>query len=202
MRRGKACDSVFERARSKCVELLAKVYDHAGNRYTLGFRMLTLGWSDGAMFLPINFCLLSTENAKNRKVEAKTYDKRSYAAEIRELSQTKATEVVLRLLALALDVGYKARYVLFDRWFSSPKMILALKKMGLETVAMVKKTSKIRVPAFNFSTCAVKTGKVTYRSCGGRSGRFRFRDRNRHHFEGKRTGLMPDVRLLIQVQRG
>ena len=36
-------DSVFERARSKCVELLARVYDHAGNRYTLGFRLLTLG---------------------------------------------------------------------------------------------------------------------------------------------------------------
>lgn len=136
-------DSVFERARSKCVELLARVYDHAGNRYTLGFRMLTLGWSDGATFLPINFCLLSTENAKNRKVEAKTYDKRSYAAEIRELSQTKATEVVLRLLDLALHAGYRAGYVLFDRWFSSPKMILALKKMELETVAMVKKSSKI-----------------------------------------------------------
>lgn len=105
--------------------------------------MLTLGWSDGATFLPMNFCLLSTENAKNRKVEAKTYDKRSYAAEIRELSQTKATEVVLRLLDLALHAGYKARYVLFDRWFSSPKMILALKKMELETVAMVKKSSKI-----------------------------------------------------------
>ena len=42
--------------------------------------------------------------------------------------------------AVSLD---KAGYVLFDRWFSSPKMIPALKKMGLETAAMVKKTSKI-----------------------------------------------------------
>ena len=39
-------DSMFERNRSKKVELLAKVYDHAKHAYKFGFRMLTLGWSD------------------------------------------------------------------------------------------------------------------------------------------------------------
>ena len=38
--------SMFERNRSKKVELLAKVYDHAKHKYRFGFRMLTLGWSD------------------------------------------------------------------------------------------------------------------------------------------------------------
>ena len=46
-------DSMFERNRSKKVELLAKAYDHANHRYRFGFRMLTLGWSDGSTFLPI-----------------------------------------------------------------------------------------------------------------------------------------------------
>ena len=36
-------DSMFERNRSKKVELLAKVYDHAKHAYRFGFRMLTLG---------------------------------------------------------------------------------------------------------------------------------------------------------------
>ena len=46
-------DSLFHRARSKKVELLARVYDHAKGEYTFGFRMLTLvGWSDGNTFLP------------------------------------------------------------------------------------------------------------------------------------------------------
>lgn len=36
-------DSMFERSRSKKVELLAKTYDHANHRYRFGFRMLTLG---------------------------------------------------------------------------------------------------------------------------------------------------------------
>ncbi|KJU82745.1 transposase, IS4 family protein, partial [Candidatus Magnetobacterium bavaricum] len=38
-------DSLFGRDRSKAVELLAKVYDHAEKKYRNGFRMLTLGWS-------------------------------------------------------------------------------------------------------------------------------------------------------------
>ena len=40
-------DTVYERKRSKKVELLAKVYDHARDIHICGFRLLTLGWSDG-----------------------------------------------------------------------------------------------------------------------------------------------------------
>jgi hypothetical protein len=40
-------ETVYERKRSKKVELLAKVYDHAKDIHTYGFRLLTLGWSDG-----------------------------------------------------------------------------------------------------------------------------------------------------------
>ena len=70
-------DSMFERNRSKKVELLAKVYDHAKHKYRFGFRMLTLGWSDGSTFLPVNSVLLSTENRKNRINEATEVDKRT-----------------------------------------------------------------------------------------------------------------------------
>lgn len=68
-------DSMFERNRSKKLELLAKVYDHAKHKYRFGFRMLTLGWSDGSTFLPVNSILLSTENKKNRINEAAEVDK-------------------------------------------------------------------------------------------------------------------------------
>ena len=40
--------------------------DHASHRYTRGFRMLTLGWSDGVTFLPVNSCLLSSEKESSR----------------------------------------------------------------------------------------------------------------------------------------
>lgn len=31
---------------------LARVFDHAGQRFVKGFTMLTLGWSDGYSFIP------------------------------------------------------------------------------------------------------------------------------------------------------
>ena len=62
-------DSFYSRERSKSVELLASVKDHADNgRYKKGFRMLTLGWSDGNTFIPLNFTLLSSANKKKIKV--------------------------------------------------------------------------------------------------------------------------------------
>lgn len=63
-------DSLFSRARAKKVELLAKVYDHVEHKYTKGFRMLTLGWSDGNSFLPLSQCLLSSAERENRLQEA------------------------------------------------------------------------------------------------------------------------------------
>lgn len=89
-------DSMFERNRSKKVELLAKVYDHAKHKYRFGFRMLTLGWSDGSTFLPVNSILLSTENKKNRINEATEVDKRTVGYRRRKLSMEKETHAIMR----------------------------------------------------------------------------------------------------------
>lgn len=94
-------DTIFERTSSKKVELLAKIYDHAKKRYKYGFRLLTLGWSDGNTFLPVNSCLLSTINTKNCINEAADIDKRSVGYSRRKLAQTKATSVMLNLLETA-----------------------------------------------------------------------------------------------------
>jgi hypothetical protein len=53
-------DSMFERNRSKAVELLSRFKDHATRCYYKGFRMLTLGWSDGHTFNPVDFSLLAS----------------------------------------------------------------------------------------------------------------------------------------------
>ena len=136
-------DTSFERNRSKKVELLSKIYDHAKKKYSYGFRLLTLGWSDGNTFLPINSCLLSTKNAKNRINEAADVDKRTAGYRRRKLSQTKATSVVLDLLKAAKSAAIPASYVLFDTWFCSPSSLVAVKKIGYDVIAMAKKTSKI-----------------------------------------------------------
>lgn len=134
-------DSIFERKGSKKVELLAKVYDHANHRYTRGFRMLTLGWSDGVTFMPVNSCLLSTENQSNRLNVSHGLEPNSNGAKARKLATKKATEVIPQLISDAMEGGIHASYVLFDSWFSSPKMVRSMKDKGLDVVAMVKKAA-------------------------------------------------------------
>ena len=136
-------DSIFERSRSKKVELLAKVYDHSKRSYRFGFRMLTLGWSDGSTFLPVNSVLLSSEKKKNRINEATQMDKRTVGYKRRALSMTKGTEAMLELLKAAKTARIPARYVLFDSWFSSPKSLHAVKEIGYDVIAMIKKTPKM-----------------------------------------------------------
>lgn len=136
-------DSMYERNRSKKVELLAKVFDHAKHAYKFGFRMLTLGWSDGTTFLPVNCVLLSTENEKNRMNEAASVDKRTVGYRRRQLAIQKGTTVMLELLKQAKKAAIPAKYVLFDSWFSSPASIHAVKEVGYNVIGMVKKTSKM-----------------------------------------------------------
>ena len=136
-------DSMFERNRSKKVELLAKAYDHANHRYRFGFRMLTLGWSDGSPFLPVNSILLSSENKKNRVNEAVKVDKRTAGYKRRLLSIQKGTQAMLELLKTAKKAAVPAKYVLFDSWFSSPSTLHAVKTIGYDVIGMVKKTPKM-----------------------------------------------------------
>ena len=136
-------DTLFDRSSSKKVELLAKVYDHTKKVYKKGFRLLTLGWSDGNTFLPVNGCLLSTENKKNRINEATTLDKRSCGHIRRKLAQTKATVVTLELIKTAKKAMIPASHVLFDTWFCSPSSLIAIKEIGYDVIAMIKKTPKM-----------------------------------------------------------
>ena len=136
-------DSMFERNRSKKVELLAKVFDHAKHKYRFGFRMLTLGWSDGSTFLPVNSILLSSENKRNRINEAVVVDKRTVGYRRRRLSMEKGTHAMLELLRAAKNAAIPAQYVLFDSWFSSPSTLHAVKAVGYDVIGMVKKTPKM-----------------------------------------------------------
>ncbi len=58
---------------SKKTELLARVFDHDKQCYLKGFRALTIGWSDGNTFLPVNFALMSSSKTSNLHRWNKTF---------------------------------------------------------------------------------------------------------------------------------
>jgi len=120
-------ESTYDRSRSKGVELLARVYDYCTKRYLKGFRLLTLGWSDGASLVPLDFALLSSTDEGNRYQEiTKAIDKRSCGYKRRQEAMTRSTDLLEPMVKRALRSGIRAQYILMDSWFALPKIIQTL----------------------------------------------------------------------------
>ena len=103
-------DTLFSRTGYKRTELASSLYDHVSGTNKNGFRLLTLGWTDGNTFLPINSSLLASSNPDCVVCEKKypEPDGRSNAAKIRKLARTKGTKAMLELIKEAVKAGYKA----------------------------------------------------------------------------------------------
>lgn len=135
-------DSLYNRSRSKKVELLSKVFDHTTHKFVKGFKMLTIGWSDGTTFLPVAFSLLSSRQEKRILCPADSkVDKRSAGYKKRTEATVNSTETLLKLLDSVK--GVPAKYLLFDSWFAFPKTIASVVKRKLDVICMLKISSKI-----------------------------------------------------------
>ena len=77
---------------------------------------LTLGWTDGNTFLPVNICLLASSRERNIIGPKLHFDGRYPASKRRTLAQSKGTDVMIELLKNAQSDGYHADYDLFDTW--------------------------------------------------------------------------------------
>ena len=165
-------DTLFERPNSKKVELLSKVFDHVDRKFKRGFRLLTLGWSDGNTFLPVSSRLLASEKQENiyQGIDS-NLDKRTVGYKCRMQAQTKATSVMLDLIDQAIQAKIQASYVLFDTWFCSPSSLLAVKKRGLDIIAMAKKSSKIH---YRFNGEEKSCVKEIFKANKKRRGRSRY----------------------------
>ncbi len=130
-------DSMFSRNRSKTVELLARCWDHAQQCYYKGFRMLTLGWSDGHTFLPLDFSLLSSTKSQLQGIND-DIDKRTSGYQRRKEALLPAPQVIPAMLERALVAGVNASYVLMDSWFTFAPLIQAVLDRGMDVIGMVK----------------------------------------------------------------
>lgn len=136
-------DSSYDRRHSSKVELLARLYDHAENRFIKGFRMLTLGWNDGSTFLPLDFAMLSSTDSKSRLREAdKALDRRTIGYRRRCEATTKMTDLLVPMVKRALSAGIEADHLLLDSWFAFPKVIGELSR-ELPVICMLKDLPKV-----------------------------------------------------------
>ncbi|MED4590816.1 MULTISPECIES: IS4 family transposase [Priestia] len=132
-------DSSYDKNRSKSVELLARCFDHASQkmRFYKGFRMLTLGWSDGTTFMPVDFSLLSSKNSVINGV-SQNIDKRSSGYKRRLEALQTAPEQIPTMIQRAMNSGIEATYVLMDTWFTHQPLIKEITDQGLDVIGMVK----------------------------------------------------------------
>jgi hypothetical protein len=134
-------DSMYERNRSNSVELLARFRDHARKCYYKGFRMLTLGWSDGHTFIPVDFSLLSSLKSQLNGI-AEKIDKRTSGYKRRLEALRPSPQIISEMIDRALSSGVVASYVLMDTWFTYAPLIQEIITRGLDVIGMVKATNQ------------------------------------------------------------
>jgi len=135
-------DSFFSRGCSIKVKLLIKVFDHVNLAFLYGFRIITLGWTDGNKFLPFNHVLLSFAN-KSQYYNENGTNCRCNGYRRRELALSRNTEAMIELISEARKALLPADYVLFHNWFAPPKTLTAVKALGYVVIAMIKMLDKM-----------------------------------------------------------
>lgn len=86
--------------------------------------MLTLGWSDGSTFFPVNSVLLSSENKRNRINEAAAMDKRTVGYKRRRLSMQKGTSISYCKVRPILSISSVWRVFKYLNRLSTPLWII------------------------------------------------------------------------------
>ena len=132
-------DSLYRRTGGKGTDLCAKVFDHNDNKMRLGFRMMTGAWSNGETYIPFLQSLLTTRKKHLMVGKDEHADRRTLRGKRRAMAKEKGTVVVQSMVQEAQKAGIPFDYVLFDTWFSNPAQLVALKDIGADVIAMIKK---------------------------------------------------------------
>ncbi len=136
-------DSTYDRSRSKVVELLAWIHDHNRGCSLKGFKLLTLGWSDGNSFVPLDFVLCSSAR-KEKRIQGirKDLDKRTCGYKRRLEAMVKSTDHLEAMVKRVLAQGIRADYILMDSWFCFPA-ILAKLGQHVPVIGMAKDVPRV-----------------------------------------------------------
>lgn len=167
-----ADDTFYDRTRSKVVELLSWIYDHVDGKSKKGFTKLTLGWSDGHTFLPLQFRLVSSKNRKNIKSKSE-YVKEKYPGYNRRIdAKKKKTELLFDMVQAVIDKSIQYSHLLFDSWFAFPKIITRFKAMSVHVITMVKKSPKIFYTFRDKVCCLTKIYSLAKKRMDKKTNRF------------------------------
>ena len=122
----------------KTIERIGKIFNHVTRKHILGFKLLTLSYWDGKNLIPVDFSLHREKgNSGNfgmskKELQEQFSKKRDKGASnekrLKELDKEKP-DVAISMLKRAIKNGLKVKYILFDSWFTSDKMIKSIRSI-------------------------------------------------------------------------
>ena len=139
-------DTMIERCRGKKVELLSRQYNHVIGKTVKGFINLALGWTDGINYVPLLSHLIASNKEKNliQKANTSNIDNRTTGAKRRVLACKKKPEVLISMCRRAMR-AIPASHILMDSWFFSDFLVRELKKLGLQSICLVKSNLQFKL---------------------------------------------------------
>jgi hypothetical protein len=128
----------------KKMEFIGKVYDHCTHKYTLGMKVLTLGFWDGKSFTPLDFSIHNEPGKKKvrglkfselkQQFSKKRSDQSPSYQRVEDMSKNKI-EKAISMIQIAVKRLKKVDYILADSWFICERFIS-------EVIAIKTKTGK------------------------------------------------------------
>ena len=142
----------------KTMEFISRIFNHVTHSYSLGYKMLTLGFWDGKSLIAVDFSLHREKRKDgtfglNKKERNKQFRKKREqscpsAMRVKELDQKK-TEVAVSMIKRAVKNGLMASYVLMDSWFTNDYMIKSVRSIKNGAIHLL-------------GMCKIDTRKYTY----------------------------------------
>ena len=136
----------------KNIEKVSRVFDHVTQRCMLGFKLLLMGYWDGASFIPLDFSI-HREKGQNKekpfglkkkelKKQHKTKrQKGSFSDERAQEADMSKIDCAIKMFLRAISQGFMVDYVLMDSWFTCEAFInavLSVKKQTVHLIGMYK----------------------------------------------------------------
>jgi len=118
-------DTPIKKNASEQLEICGSyMYDHTDGTHYKGYTATVLLFSDGVSTIPMDFSLSATSNESYIETHnEKHYHKNSCGAKRRKEFRTSKTDLAIKMVGNAHKKGVKFDYIMFDSWYSSPKVI-------------------------------------------------------------------------------
>jgi hypothetical protein len=141
--------------RGRKIEGISKIFNHVTKRFMFGYKLLVAGYWNGSVFIPVDFSIHreSKESKKKygltkkeRKNQKKTHRpiKLPVFKRFQELN-FKKPDMIVNMFKRINKRNIVIDYILFDSWFTSMKLIKALRTVNenIQIIGMYKYNSKV-----------------------------------------------------------